>query len=226
MVIKMTRMYVIRHCEAMGNQKRLFQGSTDCDISEIGAKQLEFLKERFASIHLDRVYSSPLIRAQKTAHAIADEKGIPVEVRENLKEIDGGIVEGKPFLETFNAIPGLADTWDNHPQDFAPEGGEPMRHAYERIWTEVQELIAQSGGKTIAVTSHGGIIRNLICRLMYGTIERLKDVPWSENTAVTLIEFDDAMNFKICFSNDHYHVPEEYMPKRTRLSSFMQRATK
>ena len=41
----MTYIYLVRHCEAMGNHKRLFQGSTDCDISEIGAKQLEFLKE-------------------------------------------------------------------------------------------------------------------------------------------------------------------------------------
>ena len=43
----MTYIYLVRHCEAMGNHKRLFQGSTDCDISEIGAKQLQYLKERF-----------------------------------------------------------------------------------------------------------------------------------------------------------------------------------
>ena len=43
----MTYIYLVRHCEAMGNHKRLFQGSTDCDISEIGAKQLmQFIQAR------------------------------------------------------------------------------------------------------------------------------------------------------------------------------------
>ena len=46
----MTYIYLVRHCEAMGNHKRLFQGSTDSDVSEIGFKQLEYLKKRFKSI--------------------------------------------------------------------------------------------------------------------------------------------------------------------------------
>ena len=40
----MTKIYIVRHCEAIGNVKRIFQGSTDLDISETGAKQLEYLK--------------------------------------------------------------------------------------------------------------------------------------------------------------------------------------
>lgn len=217
----MTKIYIIRHCEATGNAKRLFQGATDCDISDLGAVQLEFLRKRFSDIPLDRVFSSPLIRARKTAHAVADDKGLPVELCEDLKELNGGIVEGKPFAETFKAIPGLADTWDNHPQDFAPEGGEPMRHAYERIWNAVLSLARENQGKTIAAATHGGVTRCLLCRLTKGSIEQLKDVPWTENTAVTLIEFDESLNPMLRFSNDHSHIPDEYMPKRTRLSNFM-----
>ena len=36
---------MIRHCEAMGNVSRVFQGTSDFDISETGAIQLEYLKE-------------------------------------------------------------------------------------------------------------------------------------------------------------------------------------
>ena len=46
----MTNIYMVRHCEAMGNVKRLFQGSTDLDISETGEKQLEYLNRRFEEI--------------------------------------------------------------------------------------------------------------------------------------------------------------------------------
>ena len=213
----MTYIYLIRHCEAMGNQKRLFQGSTDCDISDTGAKQLEYLAERFKSIKLDAVFSSPLIRTQKTAHAIADYKGLPVILRENLIELHGGIVEGKPFQEAFSSIEGLADAWNNHPQDFAPQGGEPMRNAYERIYTEILDLAQQNRNKTIAIATHGGVSRCLMCRILYNDINRLKDVPWCENTAVTLLKIDDDNKIGVEFFNDYSHVPVQYMPKRNRI---------
>ena len=213
----MTYIYLIRHCEAMGNQKRLFQGSTDCDISDTGAKQLEYLAERFKGIKLDAGFSSPLIRTQKTAHAIADYKGLPVNLRENLVELHGGIVEGRPFQEAFSSIEGLADAWNNHPQDFAPQGGEPMRNAYERIYTEILDLAKQNRNKTIAVATHGGVSRCLMCRILYNDINRLKDVPWCENTAVTLLKIDDDNKIGVKFFNDYSHVPSQYMPKRNRI---------
>lgn len=222
----MTRLYLIRHCEALGNAKRLFQGSTDLDISEMGAKQLEYLKERFSEIPLDCVYTSPLIRARKTAEAVAYGKNIEVRECAGLKEIDGGVVEGKPFQETFAAMPELAEQWNNHPQDFAPEGGEPMRHAYERVWEAVMQIVSENKGKNIAAATHGGLLRCLICRLQTGSIENLASIPWSENTSVALIEFDDELNPDLKYFNDHSHVPDEYMPKRNRLSDFMQRAGK
>ena len=215
----MTYIYLIRHCEAMGNLKRVFQGSTDCDISETGAKQLEYLKERFKNIRLDAVYSSPLIRARKTAEAVACGKGLEIITRRNLTELCGGVVEGRPFQEAFNSIPGLADTWNNHPQDFAPEGGEAMRNAYVRIYDEITELVRINRGKTVAAVSHGGVLRCLMCRVLYNDINRLKDVPWCENTAVTLLKIDDSNKISVEFFNDYSHVPPEYMPKRSRIVS-------
>lgn len=217
----MTKIYIVRHCEAMGNVMRLFQGSSDLDISEMGAQQLEYLKKRFEGIELDKVYSSPLIRTQKTALAVIGDKNLTPIIENGLVELDGGIVEGKPFIETFNSIPHLADAWDNHPEDFAPEGGEKMRDAYERIWEAVARLAKENKGKTIACTTHGGVTRCLLCRLIFGDITELKNMPWSENTAVSLLEFDDELNCTVKFYNDASHLPKELLPVRSRLSSFM-----
>ncbi len=213
----MTRVYLVRHCEAQGNIKRIFQGTTDLDISELGAKQLEFLEKRFESIHIDRVFSSPLIRTKKTAKAIIGNKNIELELLDSIIELHGGVVEGRPFAIAFNEIEGLADAWNNHPQDFAPENGEPMRHAYERIWNAVQDIARENKGKTVACATHGGVLRCLNCRLLYGDIERLKDTPWCENTAVTLLEFDDDFNINVCFYNDNSHLPEEYINRKSRI---------
>lgn len=222
----MTEIYMVRHCEAMGNVNRLFQGSSDFDISETGEKQLEYLKNRFKDIKLDKVYTSPLIRARKTALAVIGDRDLKPIDEKGLIELDGGIVEGKPFVETFNSIPGLADTWDNHPEDFAPEGGEKMRDAYERIWNTVKKIAAENTGKTVACTTHGGVTRCLLCRLLKGNITKLREMPWSENTAVTLIRFDGELNPEVVFYNDTSHLPEELIPKRSRLSSFMGGNTK
>ena len=213
----MTKIYIVRHCEAAGNQKRLFQGSTDCDITELGALQLEFLKKRFERIPIDSIYTSPLLRARKTAEAIRAGRDLSITKLQGFAEIHGGIVEGKPFFETFKKIPELAEIWNNHPEDFAPEGGEPMREAYERIWDTVLSVANDNKGKTVAIASHGGVIRCLNCRLLYGTINRLKDTSWSENTAVSLITFDDEMRATLNYMNDHSHVPDKFLPKRSRI---------
>lgn len=219
----MTKLYIIRHCEAIGNAQRLFQGTIDLDISETGAKQLEFLKERFKDIHIDRIYSSPLIRTRKTAAAVADGKNLQIEICPGLIELCGGILEGKPTKEYFSANPILAEQWNEHPQDFFPEGGEAMRHAYERIWDTVIKLVKENKNKSIAVATHGGVTRCLICRLQNGSIEHLKNTPWTENTAISLIEFDDKLNPDLKFFNDYSHVPDEYMPKKSRLAAYMKK---
>lgn len=220
-MIKLTKIYFVRHCEALGNVKRIFQGVTDLDISELGAKQLELLEKRFENIHIDKVYSSPLTRAYKTGLAVKGKRDIEIEKHAGLIELNGGIVEGKPFYESFQKMPDLADAWDNHPEDFHPENGEAMRHAYERIYETVLDIASKNRGKTIACTTHGGVTRCLICRLLHGDIHKLKDTPWADNTGVALFTVDDDNNCKLEFYNDTTHLPPEYIPKRNRISTFM-----
>ncbi|MEE1245272.1 MAG: histidine phosphatase family protein [Acutalibacteraceae bacterium] len=217
----MTKIYFVRHCEAEGNIMRIFQGTTDLDITELGAKQLKFIKKRFENVNLDKIYTSPLIRAKKTALAVKGNKQIEVTVLDSLCELYGGVVEGKKFVDAFDSIEGLADIWKNHPQDFAPQDGESMLHAYDRIFEALNFIIKNNQGKTVACASHGGVIRCLLCRLLYNDITKLKEVPWSENTAVTLIESDDDNTIRVKFFNDFSHLPKELISNvANQLSNF------
>jgi probable phosphoglycerate mutase len=220
-VIKLTKIYFVRHCEAEGNVRRIFQGTTDLDITDLGAKQLKLLEKRFENINLDKIYTSPLIRAKKTALALKGSKQTEVAVLDSLCELYGGVVEGRKFSEAFNSIEGLADIWKNHPQDFAPQDGESMLHAYYRIFEALNFIIKNNQGKTVACATHGGVIRCLICRLLYNDITKLKEIPWSENTAVALIEAEDYENIKVKFFNDFSHLPQElFSNSADRLSNF------
>lgn len=216
----MTIIYFVRHCEAMGNVMHIFQGVSDFDISEMGEKQLEFLKKKFENIKLDKIYSSPLIRAYKTALAIKGDKDLEVITHDGLIEINGGIIEGKPTAESFNKYPDLADDWVNSPQNFHPQDGEHMRHAYDRIYNTILELANENRGKTIACASHGGVTRCLLCNLLHGDIEQLKNTPWADNTAVSLITIDDNNNMKLEFYNNTEHLPTEFLPKSSSLNNY------
>lgn len=212
------RIYLVRHCEAEGNLNDTFQGLSDCDITETGALQLECLRKRFCDIRIDRAYSSPLMRAYKTALAAVDNKGIEVEQSDAFTEICGGFMEGMPFKKIFSENPELEDAWDNHPEDFAPQGGEPMRSVYERVWQGLKSVAedASNEGKTVLIASHGAAVRNLICRLQFGSIEKLSHTPWSGNTAVSLIIYDQN-GFHLEYANDASHLPENLRKKKSRL---------
>ena len=221
----MTKIYLVRHCEAVGNQKRLFQGSINTDITKLGEKQLEFLTERFKNIELDAIYTSPLIRAQKTAFAVLGDRFMDVKIDNDLREINAGVFDGLPFSDILDNNPVMADAWYYHPEDFEPEGGEKMRDAYERIYNVIIKIAKENPEKTVAVALHGGVIRCLMARLCLGSITKLNDVPWAENTAVALLSYENG-ELTVDYKNDTTHLPEEYLPVRNRLATFMKKADK
>lgn len=205
----MLKIYFVRHAEAMGNVKEFFQGRTDCEISERGAKQLEYLAEWFKDIPIERIYSSPLKRTISTAEAVNKHHGLQIERDERLIEIDGGVWEGKPWAELPKLYPVEYDLWQNHMEDFYIENGEKMTEVFERMKAAVTDIAAKNQGRTIAVVSHGCALRNYLCYAMGRPISSLKDVGWSDNTAVSLVEYSDDLTPKIIFKNSNEHLPAE-----------------
>lgn len=213
----MVKIYFVRHCEAEGNKAKIFQGSTDCDISATGEKQLDFLKERFKDVHIDKVIASPLKRAYKTALAAVEGKGLKVITDPDFTEIYGGIVEGMAFKKIFSDYAELERIWNEEPQNFAPDKGEPMRMVYERAKKAIHKVAEdpENEGKTILIASHGAVTKCLVCYLVLGDIERLIEIPWSNNTAVALIKYEDG-KFDVEYYNDDSHIPDDFMPAESR----------
>ncbi len=218
LVIFMVTVYVVRHCEAEGNTRRIYQGHTNLDITEMGEKQLEKLSMRFKNIHIDKVYSSPLLRARKTAAAVVKGKNVPIIDDEGLIELHGGDFEGMEFAKIFTEYENYEYIWQNKPQDFCAPNGESMRELYLRVWKAVSKIAKENEGKTVAVASHGGAIRALLCKILFNDVERLNEVPWSSNTAVTKLIFNGG-NVEIEFMNDVSHLPRGYLPKRSRIDT-------
>ncbi len=205
----MTRILLVRHCEAFGNTQSLFQGHTDCEISGNGATQLELLGLRCRNMPIDAIYSSPLKRAYLTACAINQYHNLPIQIEPRLIEINGGVWEGVSWNELPQRFPDEAEAWNKRPHEFAPQGGEPMRDVYNRMWEAVTDIVRNNPGKTVCIASHGCAIRNFLCRAMNKPIEQLNEVGWCDNTAVSIIDFDEQMNSKVVLMNDASHLTPE-----------------
>ena len=215
----MVKMYIVRHPEAMGNAARIFQGSTDCDVTERGVRQLGCLSRRFADIKLDAIYSSPLKRAYKTAEAINRGHNLEIQINDDLREICGGVVEGLTWQEFSEKMPKLYETWNEKPYLFNPPEGESMKSVYNRAYSAVLKIAAENEGKTVAITSHGCTIRNIFCRALGYPLEDITAVEWCDNTGVSLLILDKDKPPYFEYKNDLSHLTEDCMPPR-RHSTF------
>ena len=63
----MPRIFILRHGETEGNQKRVFRGLWDLPLNENGQIQAARTGNALKGIKFSRIYTSPLIRAKETA---------------------------------------------------------------------------------------------------------------------------------------------------------------
>ena len=203
-----TTLYIVRHCQSAGNQGGRFQGQFDGPVNEMGEKQLELLSLRFRNEHLDAIYSSPLTRAYKTAQAIDRFHDLPIQTMDGLSEIDVGEMENQLLSEIAVKYPEVAHNWDSAPDLCAFPGGETMAQVYERVGETIQRIVEENPGKVVAVVTHGGFIKNLNARIVYGSVEGLRKSAVFGNTSVSILEAEDGV-LRWKSVNDMSHLPEE-----------------
>lgn len=183
-------------------------GHTDSPLSENGRAQCALLSERFTSVRLERLFSSPLVRARDTAAAAGKASGLAPEARGGLIEIDGGGWESVSW-ERIRASGDDYRLWAEEPWSFKAPGGESMTAVYERVSSEMESIAKECAGMTIAVVSHGCAIRNFMSYALGYGIEGMNSVPFFENTAVCKLAYDGG--FKLLEGPDASHLPHEML---------------
>ncbi|MEK3979859.1 histidine phosphatase family protein [Psychrobacillus sp. FSL K6-2836] len=179
----MTTIGFVRHGVTAWNKEGRAQGNTDVPLDEEGIQMAEQAAERIQFEEWDVIYTSPLIRAKKTAEIIAKKlPGIDFIQDKRLGEIGGGIIEGTTEAERI-AKWGL--DWRN--QDI---GFEPEDVIISRGMSFIEEIKQNYPGKRVLVVSHGGFIS----RLLYALVpdgEFSRDIG---NTSVTIVELGNHEN--------------------------------
>lgn len=205
----MTRLILIRHAEARGNIDRVFHGHTDSDITENGERQLKALAERFSDMQIDAVYSSDLKRSIRTAQAANSHLNLPINTDEGLREINGGRWENISWEKLASDYKEDYFNWGNKPEKFKMPGGESFYDLTERICQTIYKILGINKEKTILVVSHGAAIRTFICHIKGCSVNELNKIDWYDNTAVSIIDFDDNMKPEIIIEGDASHLHKD-----------------
>ena len=211
-----TTVYVVRHCESTGNVEHRFQGQFDAPITPKGEKQLELLSLRFRNVHLDAIFTSPLERAYRTAQAVNRFHDLPIQKLDALLEMNVGEMENLHLEEIADKFPVVAKNWDESPDLCEFPGGETMEQAYDRINTALDRIIAEYQGKTVLLSTHGGLIRNIDARVRAGSVRGMRGGAVFGNTGVSILEAgeDGTLSWRVV--NDLSHLPEELRRNPTK----------
>jgi broad specificity phosphatase PhoE len=158
-----TEIYLVRHGETDWNRAQRLQGTIDTPLNPIGVTQARHLADRFRSLAVAAVVTSPLVRARTTAGAIARRSHSTFVVDSLLAEIDHGSWAGFTIPAIARTSPGAVIDGQLQPEAFNVSGGETLAAAHRRASTVLRRLVAAPSAATVVVVSHGVINALLIC---------------------------------------------------------------
>lgn len=98
----MTKIYIVRHGQDQDNANGLLNGHRDTVLTDIGLEQANQIANKIqeANLVFDKIYSSPLQRAYRTAEIIANRLQLSQpEKLDLLIERDYGIMSGKKITD-------------------------------------------------------------------------------------------------------------------------------
>lgn len=201
----MTTIYLIRHGESKANEKDVFIGHTDLELTELGAKQAEMTAAYLKNITPDVIYASYLKRAYHTAEATAKQYGMEVRKEPGLREIYAGSWEYVPFATlAVDCAETFGEVWCKDIANARCDGGESVAEVYNRVSMTVRTLALRHPGSTLFLFSHATPIRTFAVHAMGKPAAEVGTLPWPSNASVTKVQFDGKAFKLLEYSTDHF----------------------
>lgn len=166
----MPRLYFVRHAESEANSKNLLGGQLDYPLTGKGFRDATSIAAQFSrQAKIDRVYSSPLIRARQTAEVFADAFGIP-EVHQSARIIEQNI--GKYSGMSYEEL--KSDKTYEHDRtkrwSWIPDGGESYEMIADRVRLFFLEIIDPLPAKIRTLVVTHAVTLRLVRALLEKTI--------------------------------------------------------
>ncbi len=178
-----TLLTLVRHGQTTGNIARKLSGITDDPLTPFGERQATATGMALAALvqngtlpPVDALYVSPLIRARRTAAAIATPFGLTPIVRADLSEVNFGDMEGLTETEAIARFPDAVHAFgDQGRDDYQFPGGESRPGFQARARDAVIAIVAAHPGAHVIVVAHGGVLAAVLAHYLAGATRRWRD---------------------------------------------------
>ncbi|MBU3917347.1 alpha-ribazole phosphatase [bacterium] len=157
--------YLLRHGELKGTEKKRFIGQTDLPLSEKGCQQALKWRDELAFVPFKKIYCSRLVRSEATARLIADRKSELVEIHPQLREINLGKWDGLVMSDIRQRYPQEWKERGEKIDTFCPPGGESFSDLYQRVIPAYEEIASETDGN-ILIVGHAGVNRMILCHVL------------------------------------------------------------
>lgn len=188
-----TTLLIVRHGESLGNRDERFLGHTDLGLSELGKRQAAALGAALCGRRIDAVYSSDLCRAADTVAPAAADRGLPILLRRDLREIYAGDWEGRRFDDLITEWPEERAVWKTDIGRACPPHGERVADLYERAFAAITAIAAENPGRTVLIGTHATPVRAITARLLGLGVLGMAEIPWAPNASITTVVFRDGV---------------------------------
>ena len=152
---------IVRHGETEWNVLRRRQGQLDSPLTRRGRDQARAMAATVTTMRADSVFSSPLGRARATAETISKALGEPVQVVDELREVDHGDMAGLDATEIDERWPGAMAHRERDKFDWRFPGGESYRDAAARARAALA-VVASSTPRRPLIVTHEMVGRMLV----------------------------------------------------------------
>jgi probable phosphoglycerate mutase len=206
------KVYFVRHAQSSFNALDLLHQYSEGELSEFGIHQAEFVANRFSSIPIDLILSSPFERAKATATIIKAVIQKPIKYTKLLAEFRGpSEIEGlhKEDPEVKRVMQLMHE--HRHEADWKYSDEENFVELRGRA-NKVTKYLEEQRTENILCVTHGLFLRAILAVMMFGADvtldELLKFMRFVRvnNTGITVCEQLPSGHWRLVTLNDHAHL--------------------
>ncbi len=180
-------LYLLRHAQSEYNEKGIFQGRLDSDLTPLGFVQARLVAQELSDKGIEIIYSSPQRRAYKTALTVADVLGLEVVVDERIREMSFGEYEGRHFWTLMEEEGELLRAWLSNPLENPLPTQEDMESFRNRVESFLRDIL-QERHTNLLIVAHGGTLHAIVCLSLGLGLENLWNIHM-DNTGITQLKY-------------------------------------